>query len=320
MRGGTYSVVTHSTAHVEPRERADFWSQQVDSRHTRLDFRYARRDGFRGELTSQRSDDYELIGWRSDRIEYVRTPGLVRQDPAPDYRFLFPVEGELTLRQDGQEARLAPGFGRLMTLDTPFELLHDSMLRGVILSIPARGIDGPLNRKAPLDAALDLTTGLGRVLHGMLLSLHAERNRLDAAQFNAVTDRVVELLCMVAAGDDRPDAPDHLAQVEAAIRRYARDHATEPDLTGASMARALGWSLRQVQLALQRSGTTPRELIREERLRVVRDRLQRPEYTHMTISELACALGFSSASALSTAFRRRFGTSPRELRRRYQQA
>ncbi|WP_309237255.1 helix-turn-helix domain-containing protein [Actinomadura sp. BRA 177] len=100
------------------------------------------------------------------------------------------------------------------------------------------------------------------------------------------------------------------------MRRYVREHATDPGLTGTAMAQHLGWSLRQIQLALQRAGTTPRELIREERLRLVRDRLRNPLYRHVTITDLAHATGFSSASALSHAFRQRFGVSPRELRRR----
>ncbi|MGW0566375.1 helix-turn-helix domain-containing protein [Streptomyces tauricus] len=148
----------------------------------------------------------------------------------------------------------------------------------------------------------------------MLNDLHEERETLTDPQFNAVSDRIVELLCMLAVGDDRPDAPGHLTEVEAVVRRHVREHAAEPGLTGTSMARALGWSLRQIQLALQRVGTTPRELIREERLRLVRDRLRCGECEHMTITDLAYASGFSSASALSTAFRQRFGVSPREMR------
>jgi AraC-like DNA-binding protein len=80
------------------------------------------------------------------------------------------------------------------------------------------------------------------------------------------------------------------------------------------MARALGWSLRQIQLALQHAGTTPRDLIREERLRLVRERLRCGDCERLTITDLAYASGFSSASALSTAFRQRFGVSPREMR------
>lgn len=52
----------------------------------------------------------------------------------------------------------------------------------------------------------------------------------------------------------------------------------------------------------------------EERLRLVRDRPRSLLDRHVTITDLAHATGFSSASALSHASRRRFGVSPRELR------
>jgi AraC-like DNA-binding protein len=178
------------------------------------------------------------------------------------------------------------------------------------MTIPAHEARGRLGR--PL-TRLDLTTGLGHVVQGMVKDVHGERGRLTPRQFDVICDRIVELLCMLAE-DDRPGAPGHLAEVESMVRRHVRAHAADPKLNGAAVARELGWSLRQVQLALQQAGTTPRELIREERLRLVRDRLHSPRHRHMTITELAHSSGFSSASALSTAFRRRYGISPRELR------
>lgn len=314
MPAGTYIVESLTTREVDARERTDFWSERVGSYQTRMDFRYERPDAFRGRLVRQCSDTYQLVTWQSDEMEYVRTPHQVRQVPDADYRFLLPISGELVLRQDGQEVRLTPGTGTLLTLGAPFELLHDSAVRGFILSVPSQEIDGPLNRKSPLAKELDLSFGLGRVVDGMLHSLYEERNALTTPRFDAVTDRIVELLCMLATGDDRPDTPGHLTEVEAMVRRYARDHAADPSLTGTTMARALGWSLRQIQLALQRVGTTPRGLIREERLRLVRERLRCAECEHMTITDLAHASGFTSASALSTAFRRRYGVTPREMR------
>ncbi|MFF6994496.1 helix-turn-helix domain-containing protein [Streptomyces sp. NPDC008313] len=311
---GGYSVQSLGTGAVSPHERTDFWSEHVASYQTRMDFRYAESESFRGEMTRQRSGTYQLVTWECDPVEYVRTPGLVRQDPEDGYRFLLPFSGELLLRQDDREARLAPGAGSLLTLSAPCRVLNGQSVSGAILSIPAQEIDGPLNLKAPLATGIDLTTGLGRVVNTMILSAYQEREDLTTAQFDAVLDRVVELLCMLATGDDRPDAPGHLTEVEAMVRRHVRDHAADPGLTGTSMARALGWSLRQIQLALQRVGTTPRDLIREERLRLVRDRLRCADCENLTITDLAYASGFSSASALSTAFRQRFGVSPREMR------
>lgn len=314
MPTGSYVVETTRTAEVAAGEQTDLWSERVGAYQTRMDYRYPRAEVFRGEMIRQRSGTYQVVTWHSDQIEYVRTPGLIRQMPDPDYRLLFPLSGELRLRQDDQEVRLTPGTGSLFALGAPFELMHGASLRGVIMSIPAQEIDGPLNRKAPLATGLDLTKGLGRVVHSVMRSLNEERDHLTTPQFDAVCDRVVELLCMLACGDDRPGTPGHLTEVEAMVRRYVREHAADPGLSGNSMARALGWSLRQIQLALQHVGTTPRDLIREERLRLIRERLLCTDCAHMTITDLAYASGFSSGSAMSTAFHRRFGVSPREMR------
>ncbi|MFD2690630.1 helix-turn-helix domain-containing protein [Streptomyces phyllanthi] len=316
MPAGSYTVESRTTRGVDPLERADFWSEHIGTYQSRMGFRYARPDNFRGETVRQRTGTYQLVKYASDAIEYSRTPRQVRQDPDEDYRLLLPVRGEIVLRQDGQEARLTPGTGTLVTFGEPFLCLQNADTQAFILTIPAHEVNGPLNRRSPVAAGLDLTRGLGRIVNSMLNDLYEERDHLSDPQFDAVSDRVVELVCMLAAGDDRPDSPGHLGEVEAMVRRHVREHASDPGLTGTSMARALGWSLRQIQLALQRAGTTPRELIREERLRLVRDRLRCAECEHMTITDLAHASGFSSASTLSTAFRQRFGVSPREMRHR----
>ncbi|MEH0637028.1 AraC family transcriptional regulator [Streptomyces bottropensis] len=319
MPAGSYSVEALTTEEVNPRERADFWAERIGSYQSRMGFRYAQSDDFCGETVRQRTDTYQLVKYRSDEIEYTRTMRQVRQDPDEDYRLLLPTSGEIVLRQHGGEARLTPGTAALVTFAAPFQCLQSDAIDAFILTIPAREVDGRLNTRSPVASGLDLGSGLGRIVGSMLTGLHEEREHLTDPEFNAVTDRIVELVCMLTAGDDRPDAPGQLGEVETLVRRYVRDHAADPNLNGTAVARALGWSLRQIQLALQKAGTTPRELIREERLRLVRDRLLCTECEHMTITDLAYAAGFSSASALSTAFRRRYDVSPREMRQSIRQ-
>ncbi|MEW2359767.1 AraC family transcriptional regulator [Spirillospora sp. NPDC029432] len=314
MPEGTYAVEVASTDEIPARERADFWSEHITGYHCSLDYRFPRGGDYRGRTARQRTAAYQFVESRSDRIGYARTVLQARRDPDEDYRLLVPLEGGVTMRQGGQELRARPGTGCLITPAEPFELVQDGPVRSFILTLPAGRVLGRLGRAAPRCATLDMTTGLGRVVHGMLGSLYEERDALTAREFDAVCDRVAELVCMVVSADDRPGAPGHLAEVEAMVRRFVRANAADPELNGAAVARRLGWSLRQVQLALQHAGTTPRELIKEERLLLVRDRLTSPRYAHLTITEVAHLSGFSSASALSTAFRRRFGLAPRDLR------
>ncbi|MFD0688231.1 AraC family transcriptional regulator [Actinomadura fibrosa] len=314
MNDAAYAVHTATTTDYAPRERADFWVEQTAAYQSPMDCRFPRPDDFLGGSVRQRSTAYQLVQFWSERIDYVRTAGQIRRDPDGDYRFLVPLSGELLLAQDGAEARLRPGAGGLLSLAEPFRVRQPGPVRALLLTIPAHEVDGRLGGPSPLARGVDLSRGLGRVVAGMLTAVGEERDALTAAQFDGACERITELLCMTVAGDDRPCVPGHLAEVEAVVRRYVREHATDPGLNGAAMAQDLGWSLRQVQLALQHAGTTPRELIREERLRLVRDRLRNPRDAHLSITDLAHATGFSSASALSTAFRRRFGVSPRELR------
>jgi AraC-like DNA-binding protein len=228
------------------------------------------------------------------------------------YRFLLPTQGGLRVRQENTEIALPSRVGALVSFEAKVAMSCSADLHCMIMSIPRREIESRTGH-VPF-TAIDMTTGLGRVVHDMQVTLSEERASLSQIQFEAACDRMVELLCMVIAGDARPDAEGHQDDVAATIRRYVRDHAADRHLSGTAIAHALGWSLRKIQLVLERAGTTPRDLIREERLRLAREQLLSPAYHHHTITTIAHNTGFSSVSAFSTAFRRRYGLSPRDLR------
>ncbi|WP_218160358.1 AraC family transcriptional regulator [Amycolatopsis marina] len=307
-------VESSTTQSVPPPERADFWSELVNSFHCRMSYEFASRQNFHGQVVCRRTNGYQLVDWTCDALVYHRSAGQIRRDTDEDYRLLLPLNGQIAVRQHGREARLSPGASGLMTMDQPFLFTQSAGTRGVVMTIPRREVDQRLNSSAPVATGLDLTTGLGRVVGNLAVGLYQERANLTPTQFDAVADRLVELLCMLILGDDRPTAPPHLAEVANVVRRYVREHAEDADLNGRSMAHALGWSLRQVQLALQHTGTTPRELIKEERLQLAKERLQSPAYRQWTVTDMAHRLGFSSLSAFSNAFRQRFGVCPRQLR------
>lgn len=147
----------------------------------------------------------------------------------------------------------------------------------------------------------------------MITELGAQRNALDGATFSSVCDTVTDLLPLCLR--PRPELPSTLAAVDAATRDYVRRHAVEPDLTPEAIARALGWSLRQVQLALHHTGTTPAALIRNTRLDVART-LLRQAPAQRTIADIAYSSGFRSLSAFGAAFKAQYGLTPQEARGR----
>jgi AraC-like DNA-binding protein len=228
---------------------------------------------------------------------------------------MMPVSGVLTAGQDGRRVCSARGVGTIISMGTAAHMWQPGAAQVFIMSIFRAGMEGRLGGLPPCAAPVPLGSGLGRVVREMVWQVFEERANLTANEFDAVCERLVDLLCIVLLGDDRADVGRHHGEVEAMVRRYVREHAHEPGLTGTVVARELGWSLRQVQAVLKKAGTTSRDLIREERLQLARRRLESPAHQNHTIASLAYACGFRSASALSTAFRERFGIRPRDMRR-----
>ncbi|MEU7765276.1 helix-turn-helix domain-containing protein [Nocardia sp. NPDC049190] len=314
MKDSSVFVEEATTRIVAAHERADYWSELINSYHRRLGYAFPRDSNFDGRTTLRRTTNYQLIGWESDAVTYYRTAGHVRGDSDDDFRLLLPVNGQANLEQAGERAVLPSGFACLVTLERPFAFSLGADTKGLLMTIPRREIDHRLGRMPDQAAtAADLNSGLGRVVADLAAGLFANGGDMTRHQFDTVASHLVELLCMHIVGE-QPTAPGHLADVEAVVRRYVRTHAEDPDLTGATIAHALGWSLRQIQLAFQHVGTTPRELIKEERLQLAYSRLRNPVYRESSIADVAMALGFGSASAFSTAFRHRFGATPREVR------
>ncbi|WP_169814317.1 helix-turn-helix domain-containing protein [Nocardia mexicana] len=101
-------------------------------------------------------------------------------------------------------------------------------------------------------------------------------------------------LCPAArpAPDTRPQR-GQLDETAEAVRRYVRDSIGVADVRLPAVAHALGWSPRQLRVALQQAGTTYRDVRREAALRVARDLLESAGAQSMSITEIAARTGFA---------------------------
>jgi AraC-like DNA-binding protein len=313
MNTDAYTHHRTSTLDLDPRERAEFWSEHVRVNHCLFDYRFpgGGRD-FHGATEVQRARGFQLVEFWSDGIDYVRSVDQIRRDPNDDYRLVVPYRGDLSIRKGGGSITLGHGTGGLISTRTPFELVHGGAVRAVVLTIPATA--DRVHLLTPAATTLDLGKGLGVVLDSIVRTLASEREHFTANDFETACEHVVELTSALTGRAQSTTPETGLAAVEASVRRYVRLHSDVPSLNGGAIARELGWSLRQVQLALQAGGTTPRELIREDRLRQARRRLLDASLRNLSIADVAFASGFSSLSNFGSVFHQRFGVSPRELR------
>lgn len=305
---GAYFLTHIDTTHMTGADSTQLWSEHVCQNHGALNFRFKDPAAFRGGTLVQRHGDRQLIEFWSDAMVYSRSTKDISRDDDDTVRLLLPITGTLLLRQDEDAVKVAPGQVGLVTKARPFDIAHTVRAKALVMNIPNGGLS--LDTAAG-PAVFDRNLGLGSVVGGMIRQLHAQRATLDGPAFVAAYNSVVELLPMCLL--PRPELPDTLAAVEAAVRDYVRRNAADPDLTPAAVAAALGWSLRQVQLALRHGGTTPARLLRTTRLDLARSLLHDPANPR-TVADIAHRSGFRSLNTFGVAFKARFGATPQEYR------
>lgn len=280
-----------------------------------MDHRFRSTENWRADLTAQESGTYRLLRWvqQGDRFA-VRTPSHIRAVPDDEhYWIVVPQHGVYTVRHGERETRTPPGYASVMGMDEVCWLSVPTSQAHAI-QVPRTEIDRNIGSSRPLRLVLNLNTGLGRIIDGLIRSVHGEQDNLSDHEFYAICDRVIELFCMLSLNDMRPPE-DHLTEVAQVVRRYVRQQLGAGKLPLTAVSRALGWSPRQLRNALQRTGTTYRDLRHEETLRAARDMLQNPACADLGVGDIAARAGLTP-TWFSSAFKNRYGETPREFRRR----
>ncbi len=310
--------------------QAEEWTELTNT-FVPMEHRYLRPSRWRSELTVQQNSRYSLLRWdEPDERIADRTRGYVDQVPADDFYWMvipdhsvFGVrwadENALTtaagryygaVRPAGDGAiRVSDGQAMLMGLDQECRLRPGAT--AYAMQLPRTDIERHLPALGPMRRVLDLNSGLGRVVGSMVRNMHDEQDRLGEIEFNALCERIGELICLLLTGDMRPHH-DHLTETMTAVREYVRTTVGSGDVRLPAVAHALGWSPRQLRLILQQCGTTYRDLRRDESLRAARTMLEHPS---PTIAEVAVRCGFTT-TWFSAAFKQQFGETPREFRKR----
>lgn len=265
-------------------------------------------------LTVQQSTVYSLLRWDEPdgRVGY-RTPGHVRREAADGFYWLvLPQHTSFVVGREEGVITAPRGHAMLFGLDQVCWMRPGP--RALALQLPRTEIDHAISVDGSRCTPLDMDSGLGRVTRTLIHNVHAEQADFSDREFNAVCDRISELLCMLALGDTSPQR-GHLDETVEAVRRYVRDSVGVADVRLPAVAHALGWSPRQLRVALHQAGTTYRDVRRDEALRVARDLLESEGAQGMTITEIAERTGFTP-NWFSAAFKARYGEAPREFRQR----
>lgn len=268
-----------------------------------------------GQLECQQSGEFAVALCGGVEMVLNRDARHIRSDPRGTYELLVPIAGAARVEQAASSGEIQPGFMALCDVDSPVEFAHTEDFLSISLVVPAQEIDRRNPAIVGKSQAFTGVSGLGRLARQMVITLQEERREFSETTFDIACEQLLDLVCLLAEGATDSAPTGQRAAVEAEIRRYVRRHTDEHDLNVVGIAQALGWSPRYIQEVLKDVGTTSRDLIREERLRVARTRLSSAGWAELSVAQIASASGFTSHASFSTAFRQEFGMTPRDVRK-----
>ena len=312
-------TVSFSTATVDKRSQLNYWREVVCATFVQLGVERPQRPavGFRAEVTAQSLGGLRVATVVSEPHAVFRSPEMIRRSPEDDFLVNLAIRGRVAVAQDGREAILRPGDFTVYDSARPYRVGCPDPFRLLVLKIP-RDLFVSHCQPPPgaMAAVVQGDRGVGALFSSLLRRLPAHTQGLLPEVVGQVGVNVLELLATVLsdlASDVRPALPREAQLLRA--RRYITDHLSDPGLSPATVAEALGMSVRYLHLLFQAEGVSPFRWILERRLDLAARLLADPRQEARSVTSIAFAVGFKDASHFTRVFKHRYAVGPRDYRR-----
>jgi AraC-like DNA-binding protein len=312
-------TVSFSTATVDKRSQLSYWREVVCATFVQLGVERPQRPapGFRAEVTAQSLGGLRVATVVSEPHAVFRSPEMIRRSPEDDFLVNLAIRGRVAVAQDGREAILRPGDFTVYDSARPYRVGCPDPFRLLVLKIPR---DLFVSHCQPPPGATAAVVkgdrGVGALFSSLLRRLPDHTQGLLPEVVGQVGVNVLELLATVLsdlASDVRPALPREAQLLRA--RRYITDHLSDPGLSPATVAEALGMSVRYLHLLFQAEGASPFRWILERRLDLAARLLADPRQEARSVTSIAFAVGFKDASHFTRVFKHRYAVGPRDYRR-----
>jgi len=241
----------------------------------------------------------------------------MRQSPSRlGYSLQYIVEGNLTIVSDDYCHVVGPGdmvFLRSQKVQEYHTASGGSKTIGV--HVPRALVQAlAYGQRVSLDQVFTSNSGIGACVASLIRAIfnsHADLSASDCAALQiSLGEAIVQLGTLSTDSIADPVRAGLLMDIKA-IATAALD---DPDLTPAQVAAKAGVSVRTLHRIFQETGETFWNWIRDKRLERCYADLTASTLSKRTITEVAFRWGFNELSTFDRNFRKRYGSSPRQVR------
>ncbi|MEU4162887.1 helix-turn-helix domain-containing protein [Actinoplanes sp. NPDC026670] len=298
---------TWSTLDVAPARQFGHWREMICQAFLALTPESDLRDGFAGSVTQWPLGAFSIARITSQRQRVERTERDLAGGSPPGFYANLQVTGVSTMRQAGRFTVLRPGDLAVVDTGEPFTFEFGDDFRQLSFFVPEGLLQAQVSGPISTATRVPTTSGVGAALRHLLTALPAAPVRLAP---HAAALLAAALSEPVAATPRR--APHNHARAVADIE----EHLTDEDLSPSATARRLEISVRSLHALFAGRELSYTATVRRLRLeRAARD-LRDPARAHLRVADVAADAGFADVAGFHRAFRRAFGQTPTELRRR----
>jgi AraC-like DNA-binding protein len=249
-----------------------------------------------------------------------RSAAMTRADGSEYVLITHVHSGGLVLDRAGTE--VAVEANSLVAFDwaRPLTVTNLAGFSSAVLQVPLAMVGLQRSEiEAIMARPMSSDNGVGGLLAYVMTDLTRHGHTYGPALVTHLTSTVIDLLGTATrlAHGGRETASRGRGLRREQVYAYIEQSLAEPTLSPAAIALAQGISIRQLDRLLRDDGTSPASYIRRRRLDHCRRDLVDPEMADCPISLVGAAWGFPDPAGFGRAFRREYGMSPGEYRRRY---
>lgn len=243
--------------------------------------------------------------------QVTRDDQVIAGRPADSIVVYAGLRGDALVETGGLRTVVHPGQLLVCDADKPLVRGFGHGLEELAIKVPRTAFEaltGTPSLAAPL-----LLDARGRGYNAYARALVRVVGRAVAAAVPVPADEqaVLELVAVLATGGRATSPLAH----SAAARAFIDDHLTDPGLSATAVAAGANISERHLSRLFADAGTSVPRHILARRLDLAHTRLAHDFAQGLRVADIASMCGFTSVAHFSASFRRRFGTTPAEVRR-----
>jgi AraC-like DNA-binding protein len=303
-----------STDDIPERDRFPFWAETMRTAYGLEAQPLPDASGpFRGHVSGRANGPLLHFDVAADAHRIVTLPRGGARWPRNGYRIYREASAGAWFRLANLEGVTQTGDLVVYDADLPFETQPREGYRHELMMVPKLLLDPHVPALGrPLAVMLSGHSGVQALAASYLDALVLHWDSISATTMVSAADtlgRLIGVACGAVAAE-QPDAIRAGRLIEA--KRHIDRHLANPALSPASVAAALGMSVRTLYLLFEPTGTSFARHVLRRRLEECRMALlgspARP------VTDIAFAWGFDNLSTFYRAFQAAFGVSPGDLR------